>query len=186
MGGPSNFKDISVFVPQLASLNETEGPKNNSPLLSYDHKYFVINSFKPIRLQITVNELLFAIKTDSLSTMDWYKTLEGKKTKISLSNFFYNGLYRNAHFLSRRTLEKLEPNVFNNYRKRTFKQGQIQAGGTVKFSRKSTLKTRKMGPKSNFYFKNTGHYCSIYGTYRIAIRGYKTFISIHSPSFVIL
>ena len=93
MGGPSNFKDISVFVPPSASLNETEGPKNNSTLLSYDHKYFVINSFKPIRLQITVNELLFAIKTDSLSTMDWYKTLEGKRTKISLSNFFYNGLY---------------------------------------------------------------------------------------------
>ena len=121
MGGPSNFKDISVFVPPSASLNETEGPKNNSTLLSYDYKYFVINSFKPIRLQITVNELLFAIKTDSLSTMDWYKTLEGKKTKILLSNNYYNGLYRNAHFLSRRTFEKLEPNVFNNYRERTFK-----------------------------------------------------------------
>ena len=99
MGGPSNFKDISVFVPPSANLNATEGPKNNSTLLSYDHKYFVINSFKPIPLQITVNELLFAIKTDSLSTMDWYKTLEGKKTKILLSNNYYNGLYRNAHFL---------------------------------------------------------------------------------------
>ena len=37
--------------------------------------------------------------------------------------------------------------------------------GTGKVSRKSTLKTLKMRPKGDFYFKNTGHYCLVHGTY---------------------